>query len=165
MELFPTPPFWFATRTVRSGCERLISVTVLMLGRSYGQRHALTCGYRSGAPDAHLSGIGAAGWLPVAVVAALAVVVATTLALAVAVVVAAVVPFLLPVQMRMTTASLTAQHMRTNHAVCLAVLMVFCSPVIMRRYMADCHAAELAVHMAITMGLDAGLLRSQMMVR
>ena len=91
------------------------------------------------------AGIGAAGWLPVAVVAALAVVVATTLALAVAVAVAAVVPFLLPVQMRMTTASVTAPQMRTNHAVCLALLMVCCPPVFMRRCMAYYYAAGLAV--------------------
>ncbi len=91
------------------------------------------------------AGIGAAGWLPVAVVAAVAVAVATTPALAVAVVVAAVVPFLLPVQMRMTTASLPAQHMLTNQAICLALLMAVFPPVFMRRCMADCHAAGLAV--------------------
>ena len=54
------------------------------------------------------AGIGAAGWLPVAVAAAVAVALATTLALAVAVVVAAVVPFFLPVLMRMATAFLPA---------------------------------------------------------
>ncbi len=91
------------------------------------------------------AGIGAAGWLPVAVVAAVAVAVATTPALAVAVVVAAVVPFLLPVQMRMTTASLPAQHMLTTQAVCLALSMAVFPPVFMRRCMADCHAAGLAV--------------------
>lgn len=91
------------------------------------------------------AGIGAAEWLPVAVVAAAAVAVATTLALAVAVVVAAVVPFLLPVQMRMTTASLPAQHKLIDPAVCLALLMAAFPPVFMRRYMSDCHAAGLAV--------------------
>jgi len=105
------------------------------------------------------AGIGAAEWLPVAVVAAAAVAVATTLALAVAVVVAAVVPFLLPVPIRMTTASLTAPHMLTNHAVCLALLMVFCPPVFMRRCMAGCRTADLAVHRAITMGFSLDLSR------
>ena len=91
------------------------------------------------------AGIGAAGWLPVAVVAAVAVAVATTLALAVAVVAAAMVPFLLPVHMRMTTAFLPAQHTLINQAGCLALLMAVFPPVFMRRCMSVYHAAGLAV--------------------
>ena len=75
----------------------------------------------------------------------MAVAVAIAPALAVAVVVAAVVPFLLPVQLRMTMASLPAQHMLTNQAVCLALLMAVFPPVFMLRCMSVYHAAGLAV--------------------
>ena len=68
-------------------------------------------------PTRILAGIGAAGWLPVAGVAAVAGAVAIAPALAVAVIVAAVMPLLLPVQLRMTMASLPAQHMLTTPAV------------------------------------------------
>jgi len=79
-----------------------------MLGAHMGSDTRSHAGTDLALPTRISAGIDAAGWLPVAVVAAAAVAVATTLALAVAVVVAAVVAFLLPVGTRMTTAFLTA---------------------------------------------------------